>query len=311
MSVAQLPSQLRQALASGGRDLLDPGTGGTVDLRGKDFMLARNFGAGTYKLPSLDAVDVGATVTVIADGNQTWNNAAGTTIGTLASGEVGIFVCSTTSSWAGTILAASAAVEINTAADVPIADAGGYFTTDQVEAALQALGKDGGRFGVTMTSFVDADGDPLAKFADNASPNPGFALANAEAFGIRWNDNGTQNQPVLASCLVPPGADGKMLTAHVIASKIGATVGDATTFTLAVYQNIVGGLHDVSSNIGGATSAMTGNATSKTVQHLTRALDVLDLGGQPAALTCTITPTSGTLGTDDVIVHGVYFTYPL
>lgn len=60
-----------------------------------------------------------------------------------------------------------------TAADVPVADAGGYFTTDNVEAALQQLGASGGSFDLpgaihaatSKTTPVDADELALADSA--------------------------------------------------------------------------------------------------------------------------------------------------
>jgi hypothetical protein len=278
-----------------------PASGATFKQKGIAFGTA-TVGAGTYILP-----DGGLPMYVRATGAVTLTSAAPVTIATLASGEAALCIPLTSTTWSATVLAANA-VGINTAAELPIADAGSYTTTTTVEAALQSLLRDTQVIDVPLSAFFDADGDPLAKFADNASPNPGINLANSEALGLRWNNNATQNQPLLASVLVPAGAAGSAMTLHVLASKTGATVGDATTFTVTAFENSTGALHDAGDDLGGVTSAMTGDATAKTVQHVTLALANME-GTAPAALTFTITPTSGTLGTDDVVVERVWFSY--
>lgn len=150
----------------------------------------------------------------------------------------------------------------------------------------------------------DADGDPIVKFADGDFTTPGWNLANSEAFGIRWNNKAT-HAPVLGSVGIPNHIkDTSAGVLHILASKIGATVGDAVTFTVGVFGNVLGALHDAGADLGGTTGAMTGDATSKTVQEVTLSVDI---PAAPANLTITIQPTNGTLGTDDVIIHRVWF----
>ena len=65
--------------------------------------------------------------------------------------------------------------------------------------------------------------------------------------------------------------------------------------------------------LAGVSTAMTGNATAKTVQRVSRAITVpvtIDTGPSlhRTPLFFSITPTSGTLGSDDVIIEGIYFT---
>ena len=93
------------------------------------------------------------------------------------------------------------------------------------------------------------------------------------------------------------------------AAKSGATVGDATTFTITAFNNATGALHDADANYGGTTSAMTGNATAKTVQEVTLTLAAADLGvaGDPVSL--SFKPTDGTLGTDDVTLYSIELQY--
>jgi hypothetical protein len=294
--------------ASGGSAWLPTVTASsTLDLRGRGYAKVRVTATCTVTLPD---VDEGTEVLILCDDTSVVTIAdSGGTVASLTgtSGTTAARCTATDSnSWAVEIVGVTA----GGAAEIGIADAGNYTAGTDVEAALQGVMREAFTIRVPMTTFVDADGDPLAKWADNASPNPGFNLANSEAFGIRWNDNGTQGQPVLNSVVLPLSVTAdKVVTMNIIASKVGATVGDATTFTVTAFVNAPDDLHDGGSNIGGVSSAMTGNATSKTVQHETLALTMPDISG-PATMTFTITPTSGTLSADDVIVHGIYFSYP-
>ena len=154
-----------------------------------------------------------------------------------------------------------------------------------------------------------AAGTPMAAFADNAASAPGITLADSKAMGIRWNNNATQ-VAVWTRFLLPNDIDTNFdAVLELYASKTGATVGDATTFTVAAFNNALGALHDADADFGGATSAMTGNATAKTVQKVTRTLALADLGvaGEPVSL--SFKPTDGTLGTDDVILEGMRLKY--
>ena len=99
------------------------------------------------------------------------------------------------------------------------------------------------------------------------------------------------------------------MTLHILAAKVGATIGDATTFDVAAYNNVVAALYDADTNYGGTSSAMTGNAATKTIQHLTLTLALADLAAYPAAVELTIKPTAGTLGTDDVIMLVAWIAY--
>ena len=99
------------------------------------------------------------------------------------------------------------------------------------------------------------------------------------------------------------------MTLHIRASKTGATVGDAATFTVTAYNQVVGALHDADTNFGGTSSAMTGNATAKTIQDVTLTLALANLAAPPASVTLSIKPTDGTLGTDDLVFHGAHITY--
>jgi hypothetical protein len=74
------------------------------------------------------------------------------------------------------------------------------------------------------------------------------------------------------------------------------------TFTIGAFLNTVGALHDADANFGGATDAMVGTATAKTVQRVTLTLPAAALTADATALTLSVKPTDGTLETDDVIL---------
>lgn len=166
---------------------------------------------------------------------------------------------------------------------------------------------------VALGSHWLAGGTPLAAFADGASATPGLAVDNSEGVGIRWNNHAT---PAAIFGSIPSPSDrrpGSNMKLHIIAHKSGATVGDAVTFTCAFFNNVIGALHDADTNYGGATNAMTGNATAKTVQRCTFAMPAADLpapSDQPDATICySIKPTDGTLGTDDVTITAIFYEY--
>jgi hypothetical protein len=159
------------------------------------------------------------------------------------------------------------------------------------------------------SDFYLATGAPLAVFANGSSAVPGSSLTDSKAFCVRWNNNATLNA-ILASFKMPPDADITVNpTAHVRASKTGATSGDAVTFDIALFNNVDAALHDADSDFGGTTSAMTGAATAKTIQNVTLTITASNLAAFPASVTMTIKPTDGTLGTDDLCLLEVYILY--
>jgi len=198
---------------------------------------------------------------------------------------------------------------------VGILDTSGFTAQTTVEGALAEIYQDAlstkAFINVPLVGAILAAGTPMAAWADNAGASaPGITLANSKAVGLRWNNQGTQTAVWLNPIAIPADFD---ITANavvnVLASKTGATSGDATTFTITAFNNTSGALHDADSDFGGATSAMTGAATAKTIQKVTLTLALADLAANPNAISMSIKPTDGTLGTDDVIVHAVYIEY--
>jgi hypothetical protein len=197
------------------------------------------------------------------------------------------------------------------ASAISIADAGEFTENDETEAVLQEilqhLKSAQGTIDIPMPVITNA-GVALAAFADADDPLPGFCVT-AEGLGIRWNNHGTPT-PVGAKVLVPPDADiTANMTLNILAAKTGATQGDATEFTVEAFNNVVNALYDADADFGGDTTAMTGDATAKTVQNVTLTLALANLAAYPAAMELTIQPKDGTLGTDDVIMLKAWITY--
>ncbi len=152
-------------------------------------------------------------------------------------------------------------------------------------------------------------GAPLAVFANATTTVPGSALVNSKSAAVRWN-NDAAPAAILASFDVPPDMDiTANATVTIHASKTGATSGDAVTFDVGAFNQVVGALDDADSDFGGTTSAMTGAATAKTIQAVTLTLALANLAAAPASVTLTIKPTAGTLGTDDLCFLGATIAY--
>ncbi len=175
-----------------------------------------------------------------------------------------------------------------------------------VQGATGASGNPGDfEVNVALESGHLAAGTPLAAFADGDSVTPGLALDNSEAGGVRWNNHATP-AAVFKTVPLPTDIDeAEDLVVEILASKTGATDADDTTFTVGAFFHTVGALRDADANAGGATSAMVGTATSKTVQRVTLTIAAADVPAGPFAVTLSVKPTDGTLGTDDVTVPSV------
>lgn len=197
------------------------------------------------------------------------------------------------------------------ASAISFADSGNKTAATEVDAALDEiyahLKSAKGMIPIPMPNITDA-GAALAAFSDGDSAVPGFCVT-AKGLGIRWNNHATPGA-VGVKVLVPLDADVTAnMVLNILAAKTGATVGDATKFTVAAYNNVVGALYDADSDFGGDSSAMTGDETAKTVQKVTLTLALANLPAAGSAIELTIKPKAGTLGTDDVILLAAYITY--
>jgi len=162
---------------------------------------------------------------------------------------------------------------------------------------------------IPILAFPEADGTALAAFSDGASPTPGFDLVDSEVVGVRWNNHANPD-PIGGIVPLPPDLDtAKDIVLHFLASKTGATVGDAVKWTAQVFFLVDGALHDADADAGGDSSAMTGDATAKTVQEETLTIAAADVPTGALAMVITIQPKDGTLGTDDVVLESAWAEY--
>lgn len=203
-------------------------------------------------------------------------------------------------------------VKSTTAATVSIADAGTFTDETTAEAALQEIYQHiitaQAIINLPLGAWTEQDGTALADFSGGDSAVPGWN-AGDESFGIRWNNHGTPD-PITTSVPIPPDLDASAdVVLHILAAKVGATVGDAVTWLVEAFNAADAALYDADDDFGGTSSAMTGDADTKTCQEETLTLASANVAGSPCVLTLTLQPTDGTLGTDDVIVLGVWLEY--
>lgn len=289
---------------------------GIIGVDSSSVLLLRNRSGGTFKptttgpftFPNVAAQQVGTIVQVVPTAAAVLKNAAGSTFATCISGQPMSVQAMTTSTWAPVAGGV-------TAAATSIADVGGYTTTTTVETALQELYSGQNLIEAPITTFVSSAGVPLTTFADNTSASAvGLTLLSSGPAAIRWNNN-NNSTGIMTVVSLPPAAFSatQAMVLHVMASKTGATTADATTFGVSAIPVGTGQAYDAISSIGGTTTAMTGNATAKTVQHVTLTftgnLGDNGVSGQPAALSLVITPTQSLLNTDDLVMHRVWVSY--
>ena len=261
------------------------------------------------------------------------------TIGIIGQNEVGILVCDGTD-WQSMITGTGAGLA---AADITLADSGASYTAAEVEAAFTELAAttgaaiiglaDAGAFTAAVTveaaiaeiyqhllsvqstheipllAAMEKDGTALVAYADGANPQGGFAVGDSEIVGIRWNNHANPDEIGVSTLLPMDLDDSKNIVVHLLASKSGATIGDAVTFDVEAFFATVGALHDADADAGGTSDAMTGDATAKTLAELTVTISAADVPAVPCILTLMIQPTDGLLGTDDVILSGLWLEY--
>jgi hypothetical protein len=163
---------------------------------------------------------------------------------------------------------------------------------------------------IPLTSALNiATGAALAVFADGASTTPGTQFTDSKTAAVRWNNHAT---PGAIAVNVPYPSDlddAANVVFHALVSKVGATVGDATKLTVGAYEIVPAALHDADDDFGGDTSAVVGDAVSKTVTEVTLTLALANVHAFPAGLCLTIKPKAGTLGTDDLVLHAAWLEY--
>ena len=194
--------------------------------------------------------------------------------------------------------------------DVGIADSGGLITATSIEGALQELAQHQQSaqavIPIPLGGAAEQDGTALADYA--GAPTPGWNAGN-EGAGIYWGTHANPD-PITVNFAIPYDLDEtEDVVLHFIAAKSGATAGDTVDWTVEAFNNAVGALYDADVDFGGEADAMTGDATAKTVQDSTLTLAAANIAAAPCMVTLTVQPKDGKLGTDDVILLGLYALY--
>lgn len=175
-------------------------------------------------------------------------------------------------------------------------------------AAMGALGTSHSRTVLPITSgLVVSTGAPLA--AATAGGVPGTAIADTVSAVVQWQHNATMGGLALNFPYPADLDDTQDVHLYFEVSKSGATVGDATTLTVAAKEVVPGQLDDADVNFGGVTGAVVGNAAAKTVTTLSLTLTAANVHPYPATLALSVTPTAGTLGTDNLNLHSAWVEY--
>lgn len=152
-------------------------------------------------------------------------------------------------------------------------------------------------------------GAPLLVFANSSNALPG-SYAVAKSTAARWNNHAAPT-PIETTFAMPQDLDDTQnVVYHGLVAKTGATLGDATTLTVQAFEQVVGALYDADTDFGGASSAVVGDATAKTITEVTCTFTAANIHAAPSGVTLLIAPTAGTLGTDDflLIAHWIEIT---
>lgn len=186
---------------------------------------------------------------------------------------------------------------------------------DTAQADIDALEVDAATtnasFGLPLTGFLAADAAVLAKFASDNVGTVGFNIADSEALNLRWNNYpGNAGVTAITQFSIPADVDGAAdMLIEFLCSKSGATVGDATKITYAAYFVSEGDLHDADTVVTGDTAALVGNAAAKTTDLLVATIGAADVPAAGTTVTLKIFPKSGTIETDDFMIHSVRVRY--
>lgn len=181
------------------------------------------------------------------------------------------------------------------------------------DARLDALEADAATANATVSiplnSFTAADATPLTKFASAGTPTFGLNITDAESLSLRWNNDASPGSVACQVSMPEDLDDAAAVILEFLVSKSGATVGDATSLAITAFLLSPGDLDDADANAGGTTAALVGNATAKTTTLLTRTIAAADVPAGVQTMYFTVTPTAGTLGTDDLCLHSVRMRY--
>lgn len=190
----------------------------------------------------------------------------------------------------------------NGASKIGIEDSGSLITATTVEAAIAEvathLTSAQKMISVPLMSLVEADTTALIAFGDGDSATPGFSVEGNGEFALRWNNHATPD-PVAFSIPLPPDLNaGAAVVVHVLAKMSGTT--DNPDLVTTAYFNAG------DTDCAGADAEVNGGTT---LTDYTNTIALADVPAPPGCLTVTFQPEDGAIGTDDLLVFGVWVEY--
>lgn len=271
-----------QLFNTGGQTIADPGSGGTFNLRGIDRGIA-TIASGTRKLPN--STPVGVSLSVYATGAVTITNASGTTVLTLASGQIGVFTATSSTTWAGTMLDVGASVslkelEVNattTQAYIPIP------LTSLRHVSSGAVGN------------ITANGGVLA--SDTTPTLTPINGATDATQIVTWA--ASNNTVVMLQIPLPPDMEYTNSTTGLHFKLSSGGTSNAVGFTVAYYFE----------GIGAANSVASGTNQTTSYTEVTALVDSGDLNTASGAQTLTVLLTPVAHTTDTLRLKALWFEY--
>jgi hypothetical protein len=313
MSASNFQADLYQLRQSGDAAILNPGAGGTFNLRGRDLASVMLTATGTYTLPNspfgttlLVGCDDSSTIT-LADSTGTIAVFTGTSGGTVRQ-----CVATDSNTWRVFVPTAGTAITdlAHSATEIAFDDNNSLTTEGDVGGALDELyyhffQPSQGHVDIPLTCFreVDADGD-VPDASVGAADGSGGVLASdttpilegvgtTNANRINWAT--TVVDRIAASVTLPPDFDG---TAACTVDLICASAGTTNDFDATIVTNWNGGA-DVTDTVVD-TAAVAVHASSATVA-------AADIPDAPLCVTVSLTPPAH--ATDAFYLYGARIRY--
>jgi hypothetical protein len=247
----------------------DPGTGNTFNQNGMAYGTA-TVGAGTYKLP-----DDGLPMYVQATGAVTVTSAAAVTIVTLSSGQVGLFLPLTATTWACTVLAT-----------------GNIVTTLTSTQGFIDLPLDGWRE-VASNDITNAAGNG-GVLATDTTPTLEYVNGDTDSqIRVLWA--GGNADPLARQISLPPDLD---RTQPIVINLRGVMGGenDAPVMDIDTFFN------EGDTKVEDATAAWDNSVSARTAT-----IAAADIPAAAATMSVELTP--GAHATDAMVLYSSYVTY--
>jgi hypothetical protein len=313
MGAAQVPSDIFQMYQSNDLALLDPGSNGTIDLRGRSGGVL-SITSGTRKLPN--NTPKGVKCYVYASTSGTLTNVSGTTVATLGAGHIAECVATSSTTWVANVKAVGA-VNASDSSSIPYTygGAGAATMTDvqDVNNGLDALFTKVGNVFIPVPLYslrimssmavgtlviTDATPDTGGAGLIGSTTTPILAPINGATTGCQRLQWAASNNTVVGFQVpLPPTLDdARDITLSARIASGGTT--DAVGFTLASYFG----------ETGAAVADTTGTNQTTTYSTVTATIAAADVVAA-STLTVSLTPVAHTA--DTLNLTALWLTVPI